>query len=324
MNLSNTKKIMTSITSKLSSIMALLIVSLIVAVIIPEAFLTSSNMVNIVRQMSTNGILTIGMTIVLISGGIDLSVGSVLAVSGVISCGLVSDGVNVWVAVLLALLTGPVFGVFNGFFVAKLNIPPFIVTLASMQIGRGIAYVYSSGLPIRSSNEIYNLIGNGYLSFGLFEVPIPIIILILVVIISYLLLHKTKFGNYVFAVGGNSEAARYSGISVVKTKFLCYVYSGTLSALVGIILASRMYSGQPTAGEGYEMDAVAAAVLGGTSFSGGVGNIIGVLFGALTIGVINNALNLLNIPFYFQNIVKGSVILIAVLLDTLKKRGKDK
>ena len=324
MNLSNTKKIVASITSKLSSIMALLIVSLIVAVIIPEAFLTSSNMINIVRQMSTNGILTIGMTIVLISGGIDLSVGSVLAVSGVISCGLVADGVNVWVAVILALLTGPVFGIFNGFFVAKLNIPPFIVTLASMQIGRGIAYVYSSGLPIRSSNETYNLIGNGYLSFGLFEVPIPIIILIIVVVISYLLLHKTKFGNYVFAVGGNSEAARYSGISVAKTTFLCYVYSGTLSALVGIILASRMYSGQPTAGEGYEMDAVAAAVLGGTSFSGGVGNIIGVLFGALTIGVINNALNLLNIPFYFQDIVKGSVILIAVLLDTLKKRGKGK
>lgn len=322
MNLSKTKKAVSIVTDKLSSIMALLIVVAIVAISIPDAFLTSSNMINIVRQMSVNGIITIGMTIVMISGGIDLSVGSVLAVSGVISCGLVSEGVNVWIAILVAIVIGPVFGIFNGFFVAKLDIPPFIVTLASMQIGRGIAYVYSKGLPIRSSNDAYNLIGNGYLSFGLFEVPIPIVLLMIIVVISYLILHKTKFGNYVFAVGGNSEAAKYAGINVTKIKFMCYVYSGLLSAIVGIILASRMYSGQPTAGEGYEMDAVAAAVLGGTSFSGGAGSIIGVLFGALTIGVINNALNLLNIPFYFQNIVKGSVILIAVLMDTLKKRGK--
>lgn len=322
MGKSKTKNVMTAAVNKLSSIMALLIVVVIVSVLIPQSFLTTSNMINVVRQMSTNGILTIGMTIVIITGGIDLSIGSVLAVSGTISCGLVGDGVSVGIAIIVALAIGVLFGMFNGFFVAKFEIPPFIVTLASMQIGRGVAYVYSKGLPIRSSNEAYNLIGNGYISFGLFGIPIPIVLLFLIVLGAYLLLHKTKFGNYVFAVGGNAEAAKYSGINVPRIKFYCYIISGFLAAFVGIILAARMYSGQPTAGEGYEMDAVAAAVLGGTSFSGGSGSIIGVLFGALTIGVINNALNLLNVPFYFQNIVKGVVILAAVLLDTLKKRGK--
>lgn len=322
MKLNSTKKIISAIVGKLSSIMALLIVVLVVSVMIPESFLTSSNLVNVVRQMSVNGILTIGMTIVLITGGIDLSIGSVLAVSGTVSCGLIEGGMNVWLAILIALFIGVIFGVFNGFFVAVMDIPPFIVTLASMQIARGVAYVYSEGLAIRSTNETFNLIGNGYISFGFFELPIPIALLIIVVVISFFLLHKTKFGAYVFAVGGNSEAARYSGINVQKVKFWCYIISGVLAAFVGIILASRMYSGQPTAGKGYEMDAVAAAVLGGTSFSGGAGSIIGVMFGALTIGVINNALNLLNVSFYYQDIVKGVVILVAVMLDILKKRRK--
>lgn len=317
-----TKNVVSVIFNKLSGIMALLIVFAAVSIMIPKSFLTVSNMLNVIRQMSTNGILAIGMTIVIITGGIDLSIGSVLAVSGTISCGLVSDGINVAVAILAGLAMGVLFGMFNGFFVARFEIPPFIVTLASMQIARGIAYVYSKGLPIRSSNEAYNTIGNGYISFILFDVPIPIVLLIIIVVIFYLLLHKTKFGNYVFAVGGNAEAAKYSGINVPKVKFYCYTISGFLAAFVGIVLAARMYSGQPTAGEGYEMDAVAASVLGGTSFSGGSGSIIGVLFGALTIGVINNALNLLNVPFYFQNIVKGVVILAAVFLDTLKKRRK--
>lgn len=322
MEQSKSKAIFSNITNKLSSIAALLIVFIAVSLVIPGSFLTGGNMVNIVRQMAINGILTIGMTIVLITGGIDLSIGSVLAVSGTVSCGLIQNGMNMWLAILLALLIGVGFGVFNGFFVARLDIPPFIVTLASMQIARGVAYVYSNGLAIRSDNKTFNMIGNGVVSFGLFELPVPIVLLFLVIIISFLMLHKTRFGNYIFAVGGNQEAAKYSGINVVKVKFMCYVISGFLSAFVGIILAARMYSGQPNAGQGYEMDAVAAAVLGGTSFSGGSGSIIGVMFGALTIGVINNAMNLLNISFYYQNIVKGIVILAAVLLDTLKKKGK--
>ncbi len=307
---------------KFSSVLALVLVSFVVAVTTPESFLTLNNFINVVRQMSVNGILAIGMTMVMISGGIDLSIGAVLAVSGTLSCGLISSGVHPAAAVLAGMLVGPLFGAFNGFFVARLKIPPFIVTLSSMMIARGVSYIYSNGLPIRSRDAWFNSIGNGALEFAGLRLPYPIILLAFVVFVSYLLLQKSRFGWHVYAVGGNVESARYSGINVRRTLFLCYIYSACLSAFVGIILASRMYSGQPTAGTGYEMDAVAAAVLGGTSFSGGSGTILGTIVGALTIGVINNALNLLDVPFYYQNIVKGGVILGAVLLDTLKKDGR--
>lgn len=311
-----------SLMNRFSSVLALALVCLVVSILTPGSFLSVGNLVNVVRQMSTNGILAISMTMVMISGGIDLSVGAVLAVSGTLSCGLISSGVSPVLAVAAGMFSGLAFGAFNGFFVARMKIAPFIVTLASMQIARGVSYIYSNGLPIRSKDPWFNSIGNGALSIAGWRLPYPIILLALVVLISYLLLQKSRFGWHVYAVGGNVEAARYSGINVPRTLFLCYVYSACLSAFVGIILASRMYSGQPTAGTGYEMDAVAAAVLGGTSFSGGAGTILGTIIGALTIGVINNALNLLDVPFYYQSIVKGCVILGAVLLDTFKKGGK--
>lgn len=308
--------------NKFSSVLALLIVSGVVAAAAPGAFLTVSNFTNVVKQMSTNGILAIGMTMVMVSGGIDLSVGSVLAVSGTLSCGLISSGVHAAYAVAVGMLVGPAFGVFNGFFVARMRIPPFIVTLASMQIARGVSYIYSNGLPIRSKDPLFNNIGNGALDLGGLRLPIPIMLLAGIVVVSYLLLQRARFGWHVYAVGGNVEAARYSGINVERTLFLCYIYSACLSAFVGIVLASRMYSGQPTMGIGFEMDAVAAAVLGGTSFSGGAGTIVGTLIGALTIGVINNGLNLLDVPFYYQSIVKGCVILGAVLLDKVRDEKK--
>lgn len=255
------------------------------------------------------------MTFVIISGGIDLSVGSILAFSGTICCGFIEGGMAVPLAVIISLASGAVFGFVNGLFIARVKMPPFIVTLATMQIIRGGAYIYSQGMPIRSINESFNLIGNGYVGM----VPIPVIIFICIAIISFLILHRAKLGMYIYAIGGNKNCANYSGINSKKVEISVYVISGMFAALSGIILASRMYSGQPTVGEGVEMDAIAAVVLGGTSFAGGSGTIIGTLIGILIIGVMNNGLNILNVPFYYQLLLKGAIILFAIYVDRFKK-----
>ena len=303
-------------------ILAALIVLCLILGIFPgtsEYFVTVKNLFNVLRQISTNLLLACGMTMVIILGGIDLSVGSVIALSGVLAAGgVVRYNLPIVPAMILGLLVGIVFGLFNGFVISKTTIPPFIVTLATMNIARGLAGVYTGGSPVRVVTKEWQWIGAGY-AFG---VPVPVIIMIIIFIVSLLIINRTKMGRYIYAVGGNNLAATYSGINVSTVKFFVYTYSGIMAGLAGIILASRMYSGQPTAGEGAEMDAIAAVVVGGTSMSGGSGKLGGTLIGALIIGILNNGLNLMNVNSFWQTVVKGVVILLAVMLDFFRTRKK--
>ncbi len=284
-----------------------------------RAFLKSQNMFNVLRQISTNLYLACGMTMVIILGGIDLSVGSIVALSGcVAAAGVVRYGLPLPTAILLGLCVGVVFGMFNGAIIAKTTIPPFIVTLATMDIARGFAYVYTGGSPVRIVSKEWQFIGAGYIG----KIPTPVVILVIVLIITGILMNSTKFGRHIYAVGGNVQAAVFSGISVTKVKFWVYTYSGLMAGIAGVVLASRMYSGQPTAGNGAELDAIAAVVVGGTSMSGGAGKIGGTIIGALIIGFLNNGLNLMNVNSFWQYVVKGIVILLAVFMDFLRTRKK--
>lgn len=284
-----------------------------------RAFLKSQNMFNVLRQISTNLYLACGMTMVIILGGIDLSVGSIVALSGcVAAAGVVRYGLPLPAAILLGLCVGVVFGMFNGAIIAKTTIPPFIVTLATMDIARGFAYVYTGGSPVRIVSKEWQFIGAGYIG----KIPTPVVILVIVLIITGILMNSTKFGRHIYAVGGNVQAAIFSGISVTRVKFWVYTYSGLMAGIAGVVLASRMYSGQPTAGNGAELDAIAAVVVGGTSMSGGAGKIGGTIIGALIIGFLNNGLNLMNVNSFWQYVVKGIVILLAVFMDFLRTRKK--
>lgn len=284
-----------------------------------QYFLTVKNLFNVLRQISTNLLLACGMTMVIILGGIDLSVGSIIALSGVLAAGCVSRyGFPIGAALLAGVLIGVLFGLFNGFVISKTTIPPFIVTLATMNIARGLAGVYTGGSPVRVVSKEWQFVGAGYIG----GIPVPVIIMFVVYVISLLILNRTKFGRHVYAVGGNVTAAEFSGIKVTRVKFIVYLYTGIMAGIAGIILASRMYSGQPTAGEGAEMDAIAAVVVGGTSMAGGSGKLGGTLIGALIIGVLNNGLNLMNVNSFWQTVVKGIVILLAVTTDYLRNRNK--
>lgn len=287
----------------------------IVLTLSTDKFLTPNNIINVFRQISINALLTIGITHAILIGGIDLSIGSVLAASGTFCCGFIADGMPVGLALLIGILIGIAFGFVNGYIISRSEIPPFVVTLAMMSVARGFAYIYSGGRPIRSQQEFFNKIGNGYIG----SIPVPVIIVLVIAIIASYVLNRTKFGRYIYAVGGNREAAKYSGVDVKNVEMIVYIISGFLAALSGIILAARMYSGQPTVGQGFEMDAIAASVLGGTSFTGGAGTIGGAMIGALIIGVLNNGLNLTKVPFYYQLVIKGIVILLAVFFDLYKK-----
>lgn len=282
-----------------------------------QFILSTQNMFNILRQISTNMLIACAMTMVIILGGIDLSVGSIIALSGVIAAGCVSRyELPIAVALIAGVLVGVVIGVFNGFVICKTTIPPFIVTLATMNIARGLAKVYTGGSPVRVVTKEWQFIGAGYIG----PVPVPVIIMIIAIIITALMMNKTKLGRHIYAVGGNTQAAEFSGIKVARVKFIVHAYAGLMAGLAGIILASRMYSGQPTAGEGAEMDAIAAVVVGGTSMAGGSGKIGGTIIGALIIGVLNNGLNLMNVNSFWQDVVKGVVILLAVFIDYIRNR----
>ena len=283
-----------------------------------DSFLSAKNMLQVLRQICINGLLAFGMTFVLIIGGIDLTVGSVVAISGVSIVMMLNSGIPLPLAFVLALLLGAVVGFLNGSITALTGMPPFIVTLSLQGTIRGIAYVITDGRSVSCDNEIFNAIGNGYW----LGIPIPIYIVAFVMIIISIVLYYTRFGRRMYAVGGNVTAAQFSGIHVKKIMIMVYVISGTLAALAGIILASRMYSGQPASGQAYESDAIAAAVLGGTSFTGGIGTVGGTLIGALVIGFLTNGLNLLHISSYVQMIIKGLVIIGAVGIDILKNRKK--
>lgn len=290
-------------------------------------FLTSNNIISVLRQISNNIYLALGMTLVIILGGIDLSVGSIVAMSGTLTVGMiVTNGMGMWPAIIVGVLLGVVVGFFNGFVVTTFKVPAFIVTLATMNIAKGIAYIYSGGQSTRITNDAYAMIGTGYL-FGI--IPLPVVYMILLIILFSVILRKTRFGTYVYAVGGNRESARLSGVPIKKVEILVFTLTGVLAAFAGIVLSSRMYSGQPSAGDGYEMDAIAACVLGGVSMSGGVGNVSGTVIGAIVIGIISNGLNLMGVSSFWQLVVKGIIILVAVIIDSQKsviseKIGKKK
>lgn len=312
-----TKAVKTYFKDNLGIIGALIILCVFLAVnpLTSEYFLTQKNVFNVLRQISTNLYLACGMTMVIILSGIDLSVGSIIALSGCVAAACVSRyGLPQGAAILFGILVGLIVGMFNGLVISKTTIPPFIVTLATMNIAKGLAYVYTGGSPVRVVTEEWQFIGAGYIGV----VPTPVVILIFVLIITALIMNKTKTGRYIYAVGGNPQAAKFSGINVARVKFLVHTYSGLMAGLAGIVLASRMYSGQPTAGDGAEMDAIAAVVVGGTSMAGGSGKIGGTIIGALIIGILNNGLNLMNVNSFWQYVVKGCVILLAVFIDYIR------
>ena len=275
------------------------------------SFLTVSNLLNIARQVSINAVIAAGMTFVILTGGIDLSVGSVLAVSGAVIAGLLSAGRPLLVGIGAGLAVGAALGLLDGLVITRGKVQPFIATLGMLTIGRGLTLVYTDGRPITGLPDAFVWLGAGEVS----RIPVPVVIMILVSLISYGILTQTVFGRYVYAIGGNEEAARLSGVDVATHKTLVYVISGVLSAVSAVILTARLNSAQPTAGVGFELDAIAAVVLGGTTLAGGEGSISGTLLGAFIIGVINNGLNLLNVNPFYQQVVKGAVILLAVLLD---------
>lgn len=281
-----------------------------------ESFLTVSNLTNVARQVSINAIIAVGMTCAILTGGIDLSVGPVMALSGSIAAGLMLAGIPIPLAMMAALLVGALFGLANGSFIAYLRMPPIIVTLASMGIARGLALLYTGGYPISGLPDMFSFFGRG----TVLGIQVPILIMAGVYLLAWIMLNHLSFGRYIYAIGGNEEAARLSGIRVSRYKMLVYVVSGLTAALAGLVLTSRLMSGQPNAGEGFELDAIAAVVLGGAAISGGKGAIMGTLVGAMMLGVLNNGLNLMSVSPYIQNVVKGGIILAAIYLSSVRRK----
>ncbi|KIS03801.1 ABC transporter permease [Paucilactobacillus wasatchensis] len=300
--------------SKLGPLAALLILVIFVS-IMNSSFLNVNNLMNLFQQVSVNALIAFGMQFVILTAGIDLSVGSILALSGAFAAQMILMGMPPLLAFLIGVVMGAIFGAFNGALIAYGKAAPFIVTLATMSVFRGATYVLTNGNPItgpKMNNSLsFQFLGQGYL----FGIPFQVYIMIIFYVIAYLLLHKTTFGRKTYALGGNEKAAFVAGVNTKKLIILIYTIAGFLSAVGGMILTSQLASAQPDAGTGYEMDAIAAVVLGGTSLAGGKGKMFGTLVGALIIGVLNNGMNLLGISSFYQQIVKGIVILTAVLLD---------
>ena len=298
------------------SLYILLLVLIIVVSVLNTNFLSAQNIKNIFQQVSINGILAVGMTFVIITGGIDLSVGSLLGFSGVIAASLVSGGGNQLLAVLAGIAAGLVFGVVNGVLVSYAKIVPFIVTLGMLSIARGFTNVYTHGSPIIKLNKAFTALGqSSFLGIGL-----PVWIFVCMLLVGYVLLHTTKLGRYTLAVGGNESAAKTSGINTAKIKMFAYTFNGFCCGLAGILMTAKTNAGAPNAGTGYELDAIAAAIIGGTSPSGGKGSIFGTLLGVLIFGIIQNALDILNVSSYIQQVIKGLIIIGAVWADKANRR----
>ncbi len=319
------------------AIVLIFIAMFIAMTFLTDAFLQPRNLVNVVRQISVVGLIAIGVTMVIITTGIDLSSGSVLALAAVVAASLAQQPdwhdakypglvLPLIMPILAALVIGVLCGAINGWLIARFLIPPFIATLGMMTVARGFALIYSNR-PVSGLTDTYNFIGQGEL-FKVFPIPgqpplgipIPVIILAVVAIGAHILLNSTRFGRHIYAIGGNEQAALISGLNVGRIKIGVYTIAGLLSGLAGLVLSSRIGSGQPGLAVGIELDAIAAAVIGGTSLSGGIGTIWGTIIGALIIGVLNNGLDLLNVSAYWQTIVKGSIIVVAVIVDERKNR----
>jgi ribose transport system permease protein len=290
-------------------------------------FLTPDNAMNVLRQISVNLCLSIGMTLVILSGGIDLSVGSILALSGAVAAGLLKNGVvlhtlgvalqfTVGGAIISGILVGAILGWFNGVVITRFRLPPFVATLGTLSIARGLTQLWTRGFPITGLGEIFGFIGTGHF----LRIPMPVWISGGLVVVFSLVATRTRFGRHLYAVGGNEHAARLSGVRVERTKVFVYVLGGCLAAIGGLLLTARLDSATPTAGFGYELDSIAAVVIGGTSLTGGRGSILGTVLGCLIIGVLNNGLVLLEVSPFWQQVIKGFVILVAVALDKANRR----
>ena len=300
-------------------LIGLLVLMALVSLISPS-FLTLDNLLNILRQTSVNAVIAAGMTFVILTAGIDLSVGSILALAGAICAAMIGLDTPLFVALAVTVVVGASMGAVQGSIVSFFNVQPFIATLVGMTMFRGATLVFTAGRPISTGDydvaESFYQIGGGYVA----GIPIPVILAFIVFVGCWYILNNTRFGRYVYAIGGNEQVAKLAGVNVKRVKIMVYALSGSLAALAGIVLTARLESAQPTAGLAYELDAIAAVVLGGTSLAGGRGRITGTLIGALIIGTLNNALNILDVSSYYQMIAKGGVILLAVMLD---QRGKN-
>lgn len=283
--------------------------------ILSPFFLTSSNLLNVMEQTAINAVIAVGMTFVILSAGIDLSVGSIAALSGVVLANRLQAGWPLAPSILAGLLTGALCGLFSGLLITRGKLPPFIATLGMMSVCRGAALLFTDGRPISGFDESLRWLSTG----RILGVPVPVLLTILLYGVAIVLLNRTRFGRYVYAIGGNEEATRLSGVAVGFHKTLVYILSGVTAALASVLLTARLNSAQPIAGMMYELDAIAAVVIGGTSLTGGLGTLGGTLIGALTMGVLRNGLNLLGISSFLQQIVIGLVIIAAVLMDSLVK-----
>ncbi len=299
------------------TLIGLIILCIILWILTPH-FLTVSNLLNVTQQTAINAIIAVGMTFVIITVGIDLSVGSIMAFSGVVLASALNAGLPIPLAIFIGLGVGLLCGLVNGLLITYGNLPPFISTLGMMSVARGAALLYTQGRPISGFTGSFRFLAVG----EILSVPVPVIIMIVVYLIAHILLTRTKLGRYTYAIGGNEEAALLSGINVKLYKSIVYGLSGLLSGLAAIILTARLNSAQPIAGIMYELDAIAATVIGGTSLMGGEGRIVGTLIGALIMGVLRNGLNLLGVSSFIQQTVIGAVIIIAVLVDMALKKQR--
>jgi len=326
MNVNKTKKIISKY-----GIYFVFILMIIVMSLASPVFLSPRNLMNVIRQVSVIGLISLGVTLVIISKGIDLSSGSVLAVAAVVAASLGQTGgwqakmfpglpeLPVIVPILAALAVGLICGAINGTLIAKTGIPAFIATLGMMVSARGLALLYTDGRPVSSLTDSYQYIGQGYI----IGIPVPVIIYLIMALATWVLLNHTKFGKSIYAIGGNVHAAEVSGVNVQRNLIKIYAYAGLLAGLAGLVLSARVNTGQPGMGVSYELDAIAATTIGGTSHSGGIGTIGGAFVGALILGVLNNGLNLLGVSAYWQQIIKGGIIVGAVIID-MRKNAKKK
>lgn len=305
----------TSVLKRYGIVIAFILVCVILAILSP-VFLRWNNILNVIRQSSIIGIMAVGVTFVILTGGIDLSVGSVMAAAGMIAAGSLQNGYGTGAAIFIGLGVGIACGLTNGLLVTVGKITPFVVTLGMMSIGRGITLIYSQGYPISGFSPSFRFIGGGVL----FGIPFPILLFLASVLIAWFVLTQTRLGRYTYAIGGNEETVKLSGINSNRIKLIVYGISGFTSGVSALILTSRLNSAGPTAGIAYELDVIASVVIGGTSLNGGRGSVWGTLIGALLIAIINNGMNLLGISPYFQQLVKGLIIIGAVLIDRLREQ----
>jgi len=311
------KRIFTANARQLGTLAVLLVLGATITILTPY-FLTVPNLLNVAQQTVINAIVAVGMTFVIISAGIDLSVGSILAVSGVVMASAIQSGTPVPLAVLAGLGVGLLCGVVNGVLITFGRLPPFIATLGMMSMARGAALLTTQGRPVSGFSTGFRWIANGQVA----TIPAAVLLMLAVYALAHFILRRTKFGRYIFAIGGNEEAALLSGVPVRVYKIAIYAVAGVLAALSGVVLTARLNSAQPIAGINYELDAIAATVIGGTSLMGGEGSVLGTLIGALIMGVLRNGLNLLGVSSFIQQVVIGAVIICAVLLDTVFRPRK--